>query len=50
MCYPPKTVAGAGDLILKTEAGRTALTVLNGEMELLFDPDGKTVVVKTPKP
>lgn len=46
--YPPKSVVGGGDVVLKLTAGRDTLSVLNGEAQLFFHPDGKTVTIDIP--
>lgn len=50
VAYPPKSVPGAGLIDLRLEGGRNKLNVANGEAELHFSADGRTVFLKTPKP
>ena len=50
VAFGPKTVTGAGDVVLELEGGRDTLTVDHGEMILKFLPDGKTVQVSTSNP
>ena len=47
VAYGPKTVSGAGDVVLELQGGRDTLTEDYGEMMLKFLPDGKTVQVLT---
>lgn len=50
VAFGPKTVSGAGDVVLELEGGRDTLTENHGEMILRFLPDGRTVQVNTSNP
>lgn len=50
IAYHPKSVIGAGVMVLNKEGGRDTLSTQHGVMELWFQPDGVTVDVFATKP